>query len=71
MHSCSVQVFGGSDLLSRVLRHSTIGAGVFNGRVRDGIGFWAHRSNHQTGAGHSEVFGKHYVGLVFRWPFRP
>lgn len=29
----------GSDLLSRVLRHSTIGAGEFNGRVRDGIGF--------------------------------
>ena len=28
-----------------------MGAGAFNGRVRDGIGFWAHRSNHQTGAG--------------------
>ena len=28
----------GSDLLSRVLRHSTIGAEEFNGRVRDGIG---------------------------------
>ena len=44
-------VFGGSggDRLSRVLRHSTMGAGVFNGRVRDGIGFWAHRSGHQTG----------------------
>ena len=27
----------GSDLLSQVLRHSTIGAGVFDGRVRDGI----------------------------------
>ena len=54
----------GGDRLSRVLRHSTIGAGVFNGRVRDGIGFWAHRSNHQTGAG-QDVFGKHcYVGLV-------
>ena len=44
-------MFGGSggDRLSRVLRHSTMGAGVFNGRVRDGIGFWAHRSGHQTG----------------------
>ena len=44
-------VLGGSggDRLSRVLRHSTMGAGVFNGRVRDGIGFWAHRSGHQTG----------------------
>ena len=29
----------GSDLLSQVLRHSTIGAEEFNGRVRDGIGF--------------------------------
>ena len=28
----------GSDLLSRVLRRSTIGAGVFHGRVRNGIG---------------------------------
>ena len=36
-----MSVFGrpGSDLLSRVLRHSTIGAEEFNGRVRDGIGF--------------------------------
>ena len=29
----------GSDLLSRVLRRSTIGAEEFNGRVRNGIGF--------------------------------
>ena len=29
----------GSDLLSQALRLSTIGAEVFNGRVRDGIGF--------------------------------
>ena len=28
----------GGDLLSQVLRHSTIGAGAFDGRVRDGIG---------------------------------
>ena len=28
----------GGDLLSRVLRHSTIGAEAFDGRVRDGIG---------------------------------
>ena len=34
-------MFGGpgDDLLSQVLRHSTIGAEAFNGRVRDGIGF--------------------------------
>ena len=41
----------GNDLLSRVLRHSTIGAEEFNGRVRDGIGFLAPRSNHRTGEG--------------------
>ena len=29
----------GSDLLSHVLRRSTIGAGGLNGRVRDGIGW--------------------------------
>jgi hypothetical protein len=29
----------GSDLLFRVLRRSTIGAGVIYGRVRDGIGY--------------------------------
>ncbi|KAF3945642.1 hypothetical protein CMV_028003, partial [Castanea mollissima] len=40
----------GGDRLSRALRHSTMGAGAFNGRVRDGIGFWARRSSHQTGA---------------------
>ena len=36
-----VSVLGrpGSDLLFQVLRLSTIGAGKFNGRVRDGIGF--------------------------------
>src|SRR5580698_4574355 len=28
----------GGDLLSQVLRHSTIGAKAFDGRVRDGIG---------------------------------
>ena len=35
----SVLCRSGDDLLSRVLRHSTIGAEAFNGRVRDGIGF--------------------------------
>src|SRR3981081_1337900 len=36
-----VSVLGrpGSDLLFQVLRLSTIGAGEFNGRVRDGIGY--------------------------------
>ena len=45
----------GNDLLSRVLRHSTIGAEEFNGRVRDGIGFLAPRSNHRTGEGQRQV----------------
>ena len=38
----------GSDLLSRVLGHSTIGAEGFHGRVRDGIGCWGPRHNHQV-----------------------
>jgi hypothetical protein len=41
----------GSDLLFQALRLSTIGAGEFNGRVRDGIGFWAPRKGHQAGKG--------------------
>ena len=40
LRRCFVCVLGrpGSDLLSRVLRRSTIGAGAFHGRVRNGIG---------------------------------
>ena len=41
----------GSDLLFQALRLSTIGAGEFNGRVRDGIGFLAPRYYHQAGKG--------------------
>ena len=43
-------VFGrpGGDLLSRVLRRSTIGAEGFHGRVRDGIGCLAPRHDHQV-----------------------
>jgi hypothetical protein len=33
----------GSDRLSRVLRRSTMGAGGFHGRVRDGIGCFSPR----------------------------
>jgi len=33
----------GGDRLSRVLRHSTMGAEAFDGRVRDGIGSLAPR----------------------------
>mgnify|MGYP006862972615 CR=1 FL=1 len=39
--------FGG-DLLSHVLRRSTIGAEGFHGRVRDGIGCLAPRHGHQV-----------------------
>ena len=45
----------GSDLLSQALRLSTIGAEGFNGRVRDGIGFWAPRNNHQVDEKHAGV----------------
>jgi hypothetical protein len=38
----------GSDLLSHVLRRSTIGAEGFHGRVRNGIGCIAPRHNHQV-----------------------
>src|SRR6201985_2533068 len=38
----------GGDLLSRVLRRSTIGAEGFHGRVRNGIGCIAPRHNHQV-----------------------
>ena len=37
-HRLSVLCRPGDDLLSRVLRQSTIGAEAFDGRVRDGIG---------------------------------
>jgi hypothetical protein len=47
----------GGDLLSRVLRRSTIGAEGFHGRVRDGIGCTVPRNSHQ-------VIQGHYFGLV-------
>ena len=39
----------GGDLLSHALRQSTIGAGAFDGRVRDGIGSCEPRLGHQAG----------------------
>jgi hypothetical protein len=56
----------GNDLLSRVLRHSTIGAEEFNGRVRDGIGFFSPRSNHRTGEGQQQARGQGPTPNVFR-----
>ena len=49
-----LRVFGRpcSDLLSQVLRLSTIGAEEFDGRVRDGIGSWAPRKNHKVSEKH-------------------
>ena len=44
----AVQRKPGSVLLSRGLSQSTIGAGRFHFRVRDGIGCWDVRHNHQT-----------------------
>ena len=38
----------GGDLLSHVLRRSTIGAEGFHGRVRDGIGCLTPRHSHQV-----------------------
>lgn len=50
----------GNDLLSRVLRHSTISAEEFNGRVRDGIGFWLLAQ----ATGPAKDIGKHMVFVV-------
>jgi hypothetical protein len=85
LRDCWLAMCGsGGDRLSRVLRHSTMGAGVFNGRVRDGIGFWARRSGHQTGASQffwdwaaqgaataGVLFGKHVVAVVAHRRGRP
>ena len=51
----------GGDLLSRVLRRSTIGAGAFDGRVRDGIGSDRSAESHQAGERDSD-----YRGFDFR-----
>ena len=52
-----IYVFGrpGDDLLSQVLRHSTIGAEAFDGRVRDGIGSDRFAEGHQAGETHIEA----------------
>ena len=51
----------GGDRLSHVLRRSTIGAGAFHFRVRDGIGCLGPRNGHQAGVTQI-VF---VIGLVF------
>ena len=47
----------GGDLLSRVLRQSTIGAEAFDGRVRDGIGSYRLAESHQAGKRHLKQNG--------------
>jgi hypothetical protein len=47
-HLTSVFGMPGGDLLSHGLSRSTIGAGAFHGRVRDGIGCLSRRKNHQA-----------------------
>ena len=44
----------GNDLLSQVLRHSTIGADAFDGRVRNGIGSCHVAESHQAGEGRKQ-----------------
>jgi hypothetical protein len=60
-----VDVFGrpGDDLLSQVLRHSTIGAEAFDGRVRDGIGSDRFAEGHQAGETHRSKWA--LLALVF------
>ena len=59
-HLFSVLCRPGSDLLFRVLRRSTIGAGAIYGRVRDGIGYGhparATRPAKNRGYEHMSVF---------------
>ena len=68
----------GNDLLSRVLRHSTIGAEEFNGRVRDGIGFGllaqvtGPAKDKGTGRSLQECWpGAAFWGAARDWAFRP
>ena len=53
---CSVQGRPGGDLLSRGLSRSTIGAGGFHFRVRDGIGWILPRHSHQAVLEQNGVF---------------
>ncbi len=71
MRECDGLGRSGGDRLSRVLRHSTIGAGAVNGRVRDGIGFETPRSDHQTGqARRVRASILHRVCVWFMCPIR-
>src|SRR6516225_8525634 len=59
----------GGDLLFRALWRSTIGAGGFHGRVRDGIGCFAPRYGHQAGRARAVIgVGDRVLVSVFLWP---
>src|SRR5271165_7188344 len=61
----------GDDLLSHVLRQSTIGAKAFDGRVRDGIGSLSPCKGHQAGKGRNRRSGdgdRQSESKVFRPP---
>lgn len=51
----------GSDLLSRVLRRSTIGAGAFHGRVRNGNGCGHPAITTRSAKGNVHAFGMNIV----------
>ena len=57
----------GGDLLSHTLRCSTIGAGEFHGRVRDGIG-WGLPAGATRPAKRSLLFPHGRTALFKRWP---
>ena len=56
--------FGG-DLLSHVLRRSTIGATALNGRVRDGIGCFARAMTTKPNKEHKHR--SKYLGILNAW----
>ena len=66
-------VFGrpGSDLLSHALRHSIIGAKGFNGRVRDGIGFWDPCNYHRIGEKHCGEFWFFMICWIGSFQYSP
>src|SRR5262249_24377400 len=57
----------GSDLLFQVLRLSTIGAGEFNGRVRDGIGYGLPAKTTRPAKDGHDKLAFHHSG---EWPLK-
>ena len=64
--SCFAFSRPGSDLLSRVLRRSTIGAGAFHGRVRNGNGCGRPAMTTRSAKGKTiEKLAEAYASFVF------